>query len=214
MSHPAIAHARPAPTGRRQRLSKTANAKTTLAEFDHGIELDVLTFGQFSIMDAVEAVLDRTGPADVAISTWTAAAADLTRTAQHLHDTRIRTLRMIVDRSFLTRQPDYARLCVDLFGESAIRTTRVHAKFVLVSNDDWHVVMRTSMNLNENPRLEYVQVVDDPNLHEWYATVVDEIFALESPGLTGARNEPDLSGMASVQPTRPVRAGQTVRVGP
>lgn len=199
MNHPAIAHTRPAPKARRQRLSKTTNARDTLAGFGHGVELDILTFGQFSIMDAVEAVLDTTGPADVAISTWTAAAADLTRTAQHLTDARIRSLRMVVDRSFLTRQPAYAATCLELFGPEAIRTTRVHAKFVLVRNAEWAVTLRTSMNLNENPRLEYLQVCDDADLCDWYSAVVDEIFATEEAGMGNRRNGPnELSGMVAM----------------
>lgn len=210
--HPAMAHARPAPK-RRQRLSKTANARETLSAFGRGIEVDILTFGQFSIMDAVEAVLDITGPAEVSISTWTAAAADLTRTAKHLHDERITGLRMLVDRSFLTRQPEYARICLDLFGPAAIRTTRVHAKFVLVVNDEWKVVMRTSMNLNENPRLEYLQVVDDAELCGWYVSVIDEIFADETPGLDGARSTPELAGMESFH-AKTIEMGTIVRTGP
>lgn len=212
MTHPAIAHARPAPANRRQRVSKTANARFTLAEFGPRIELDVLTFGQFSIMDAVEAVLDTTGPADVAISTWTAAAADLTRTAEHLKDSRIRSLRLVVDRSFLTRQPTYAARCVELFGDDALRTTRVHAKFVLIQNDEWNVVMRTSMNLNENPRLEYLQVVDDRELHDWYRSVVDEIFSEEPPGLKGARNALSLGNMDAMTPPT-IAMGTDVRMG-
>lgn len=209
--HPVMARARPAPR-RRQRLSKTANARDTLSEFGRGIEVDILTFGQFSISDAVEAVLERTGPAHVAISTWTAASADLTRTARHLHDERIQSLRLLVDRSFLTRQPEYARTCLALFGEAAIRTSRIHAKFCLVHNDAWHVVMRTSMNLNENPRLEYLQVVDDADLCAWYLSVIDEIFKTEDPGLGGKRGTPELVGLESYIPTT-IQMGRTVKMG-
>lgn len=216
MTHPAVIHQRPAPK-RTRRLSKVTNARDTLAGFGHGMELDCLTFGQFSIMDAVEAILDTTGPSDVAISTWTAAAADLSRTAQHLRDERIRSLRMVVDRSFLTRQPDYAKLCIELFGPDAIRTTRVHAKFVLIRNAEWAVTIRTSMNLNDNPRLEYLQVCDDSELCEWYTQIVDELFAQESPGLEGARGAPDLANMASLPGSRtPITVSPmaSVKVGP
>ena len=217
MNHAAISHARPAPRARKQRLSKTTNARDTLTGFGHGVELDILTFGQFSIMDAVEAVLDLTGPADITISTWTAAAADLTRTAQHLRDARMRSLRMVVDRSFLTRQPAYAATCLELFGEAAIRTTRVHAKFVLVHNDDWQITMRTSMNLNENPRLEYLQICDDAELCAWYSQIVDEIFTEEPPGLQGARGTPELNAMRTIPGTATVISATpaaAIRVGP
>lgn len=99
-------HTRKTPA-RTIRVSKVANARESLAEFGRGREIYCLTFGQFSLMDAVEAVLDKTGPAHVAISTWTAGGADLTRSAEHLHDQRILSLRLIVDGSFGARQPGY-----------------------------------------------------------------------------------------------------------
>jgi len=211
----ARSHVRPPPAPRPRRIAKTVAARDALAGFDHGVELDVLTFGQFSIMDAVEAILDVTGPADVSIATWTAAAADLRRSEAHLQDERIRSLRLIVDRSFLTRQPDYAALCVELFGADSIRTTRLHAKFVTVVNADWHVVIRTSMNLNENPRLEYMQTCDDAELCAWFLSVVDDIFAEEPPGIDGARGTPTLGSMPEVQRRNGVAVSRVpVRVGP
>jgi hypothetical protein len=129
----ARSHTRPTPT-RRPRVSKITNARDALADFARGHETYCLTFGQFSLMDAVEAVLDKTGPAHVVISTWTAGGADLSRSAEHLHDQRILSLRLVVDCSFGQRQPGYLAQCRELFGDDAIRTTRTHAKFVVITN--------------------------------------------------------------------------------
>jgi hypothetical protein len=176
------------------RVIRTANARTALRGLTHTTELYVLTFGQFSLLDAVQAILETTGPADVTISTWTAATADLTRAEAFLKDGRIRSLRFLVDRSFLTRQPGYAAQLVRAFGDDAIRTTRTHAKFATIHNPDWAVAVRTSMNMNENPRLEHLEVGHDPDLVRFLTGVVDEIWASEPPGLTGARTTPHLAG--------------------
>ena len=64
----ALSHTRKTPA-RRPRVSKITNARDALSDFDRGMETYCLTFGQFSLMDAIEAVLEKTGPADVAIST-------------------------------------------------------------------------------------------------------------------------------------------------
>lgn len=211
--HPATAKARPAPR-RRPRVSKVANARDTLAEFDKGREVYVMTYGQFSIMDAVDAVLEKTGPADVSISTWTAASADLSRSAEHLHNNRIRSIRFLVDRSFLTRQGRYAAKLIELFGENSVRTTRSHAKFVTIVNDEWNVVMPTSMNLNENRRLEFLHVADDPELCAFFNAVVDEVFAEEPAGLKGTRDVPLLAGLDEITPESMVEMARgTVSVG-
>lgn len=51
------------------KVAATANARTALAEWDRGLTTSVLTFGQFSLFDAILAVLDRTGPAHVDLAT-------------------------------------------------------------------------------------------------------------------------------------------------
>ena len=209
----AVSHTRPAPK-RRPRVSKVTNARDALSDFDRGMETYCLTFGQFSLMDAVEAILEKTGPADVAISTWTAGNADLSRSAASLHSGSIRSLRFVADCSFGQRQPGYLAELVRLFGEDAIRTTRTHAKFVVISNDDWMVAVRTSMNLNENPRLESIEVSDDPELAGFLLRVVDEIFAEEEPGDFRTKSRPGLPGMQGVLPVERVEMGRHVSTGP
>lgn len=208
----AQSHTRPAPR-RAPRLSKVTNARDALSDFGRGMETYCLTFGQFSLMDAVEAVLEKTGPADVAISTWTAGNADLSRSAEHLHDGNIRSLRFIADCSFGQRQPGYLAELVRLFGDEAIRTTRTHAKFVTVTNDEWAVAIRTSMNLNENPRLESIEVSDDPALAGFLLRVVDEIFAEEKSGDYRTKSRPELPGVDGILPQGLLEMGRHVSTG-
>lgn len=209
----AKSHTRKTPA-RRPRLSKVTNARDALADFGRGMETYCLTFGQFSLMDAVEAVLDKTGPAHVALSTWTAGGADLSRSAEHLHNERILSLRLVVDCSFGQRQPGYLAQCRELFGDDAIRTTRTHAKFVVITNDEWHVAVRTSMNLNENPRLESIEVSDDTALAGFLLAIVDELWTEEKPGDYTTKSRPDLAGIQGVTPRATVSMSRGgIRVG-
>lgn len=198
---------------RRPRLSKVTNARDALADFGRGVETYCLTFGQFSLMDAVEAILEKTGPADVTLSTWTAGGADLSRSAEHLHNGHIRSMRFVCDCSFGQRQPGYLAKLRELFGDDAIRTTRTHAKFAVLTNDSWQVAVRTSMNLNENPRLESIEVSDDPVLAGFLLSVVDELFAEESVGDFRTKSRPVLAGLEAVMPAERVEMGRGVAVG-
>lgn len=72
----AIAHTRPSRKAR-ARLSKVASARDTIDGFGHGMDVVGLTFGQFSLLDLIEAALELTGPADVTISTWSAGFYDV-----------------------------------------------------------------------------------------------------------------------------------------
>lgn len=193
----AQAHTKPA--HRAVRTAKTATAAEAIGRIERGSDTFILTFGQFSLIDALVAILDQTGPADVVISTWTAADAHLERSRDLLESAQIKSLRMIVDRSFETRQPDYCYHMRRLFGPECIRAIRTHAKFLLIRSATMDVVCRTSMNLNENPRLENIEVSEDRGLAEFFQRVTDDIFAEVAEG----ENMSPLPTLASLQESFP-----------
>jgi hypothetical protein len=157
-------------------------AAEALGPIVHGCEIYSLVSGQFSLIDVIGHVLGCTGPADLVLSTWTAAGADLEIAYGLMTDGRIRRVRFIVDFSFPSRQPAYCGALRERFGDAAIIVTKNHAKFVLVTNDDWKVVVRTSMNLNLNRRLENIEISEDPGLAAFLLDVVDRLFLSEAPG--------------------------------
>lgn len=132
-------------------LHKTTSAALAIGPLVSGMERYCLTFGQFSLVDALEHLVEQAGPCELVVSTWTAARADAERAAKLLEDGRITRFRLLVDRSFVARQPVYCERVVELFGDDAIRTTRTHAKFAVASNEEWALAVRTSMNLKRQP---------------------------------------------------------------
>ena len=159
------------------------NACDAIGDLTQGCEIFILTYGQFSLIDAIAALLKKTGPADVILSTWTAGHTDLTTAANLLAGPEIKSFRMMVDRSFLTRQPGYCRRMIDLFGTDCLRTWRAHAKFAVIKNAQWTLAIRTSMNLNTNPRIENLEISDDPALCEFFVTIADDLFAEQNSGI-------------------------------
>lgn len=180
------------------RVAKQGRARDAIGELATGCEIYILTFGQFSLIHALTAILEQTGPADVNVSTWTAAHAHLEESAKMLEHKAIKSLRFVVDRSFLTRQPAYCARMRELFGDTCIRTCRSHAKFMTVRNERWNLGIRTSMNLNENPRLENLEISDDPTICDFLCDLVDDIFAQHSEGDFSAPI-PDLGTLENVE---------------
>lgn len=80
------------------RVERLATARQTFAGLDPGCEVYVLTHGQFSLIDALAALLERTGPARATISTWSAAHADLEHAARFLERGDLTAVRFLVDR--------------------------------------------------------------------------------------------------------------------
>lgn len=158
-------------------LRRKESATVALAELERdGCELFGLTKGQFSLTDMIKVILVKTGSAALTISTWTAASADVTQMMELLASGQITSCRWLVDLTFVRRCPSLAQQIRARFGDDAIRVTKTHAKFCTIVNDKWQVALRSSMNLNQNPRLESFQVGHDPELCCFLDEVVTQIW--------------------------------------
>ena len=160
-----------------RRVQYAANVAEALGTLEHSCEIYGLARGQYSLIDIIEHILGQTGPADLVISTWTAAGADIDYALRLCENGSVRSLRWLVDASFPLRQPGYCAAMRERFGDESIRVTENHAKFVLLGNAAWAIVLRTSMNLNENRRLESFEVSDDRELFAYLMEVVAALFA-------------------------------------
>lgn len=165
-----------------RRTVSRASAAETIGELTPGCEIFGLSKGQFSLVDIIEHVLKYTGPASVLLSTWTAANADLTFAYELLRNGSIMAIRFVVDFSFSTRQPEYCAALREKFGDDAVRVTKTHAKFVVIRNAAWSVVIRSSMNLNENRRLESFEISDCRQMADFCEEVVDALFESQRVG--------------------------------
>jgi len=160
-----------------------------VGEITPGCEVYGLTMGKWSLVDLIEHCLRATGPADVMISTWTAAGADIGFAHALLKNGSIRSMRFVVDASFQIRQPAYCAALRAAFGDDAIRMTENHAKFVTIKNDRWNLVLRGSMNLNENRRLESFEISDCADMMSWLIETIDALFAKQSDTFSKSRHE-------------------------
>jgi hypothetical protein len=186
------AHRRDRTAGRVVRRAITVQtAAAAIGPITPGCEIFGLSKGAFSLVDIIEHCLGATGPADVVISTWTAAAADLGFAYALMREDKIRSCKFIVDFSFPVRQPAYAAALRERFGDDSIRVTKSHAKFITIRNAEWNIVIRTSMNLNENKRLESFEISDDAGLASYLAEVVAALFEAQPAGAAFDRRPMD-----------------------
>lgn len=52
----------------------------------------------------------------------------------------------------------------------------MHAKFAVMTNEKYHLAIRTSMNLNENRRIENFEISDDKLLADYLTSIIDGFF--------------------------------------
>jgi hypothetical protein len=130
----------------------------SLQDFGKDTRVVGLTMGEFSLIDLIHAVLQKTGPASVIVATWSAGIKDAHQVRWMIDTDLITDFKILTDHSYVTRQAKYAASLEDLFGIENIRTSEMHAKFVLIQNDEFKVAITSSMNLNANKTCELFEV--------------------------------------------------------
>ena len=158
------------------------SARVAFAGARDGAALHGVTDGTWSLIDALRELLRICGPSHLTLATWTAAAADLREAERLLRARSLLGLRLIVDRSFQTRQPRYCALARSLFGDESIRIWNSHAKFAVLEGELLTALYLTSANLNRNPRVESFSLFFSRELAAEYLQVTEDLYRVQAPG--------------------------------
>lgn len=164
-------------------MRRAESAAAAIADLTRANELYGFTKGQFSLLDLIIACLARTGPARLFISTWTAARHEILKLADLAAAGQLVEVRWLIDFTFARRDPEAAHQIRQTFGLDSIRVSQNHAKFALFENDRWQLVLRSSMNLNMNPRFEDFCLAHDPPLATFLRNIIDEIWRKQKRSL-------------------------------
>ncbi len=167
---------RRAPGARRYAGSGVSGAAAMVGVVRAGEEITGITNGQFGLIDLIEHLLSQTGPADVVISTWTMGIYDAERARAFCANGDIKKIRWLVDPSMFGRRPELSGQLVERFGVEAFRAVNTHAKFAVLRGDALAVVVRSSMNLNPNKRIENFDITADPGMCSWFEGFADAVF--------------------------------------
>lgn len=161
---------------RRHRDINAASAADAIGPIEKGMDVSGLSKGQFSLIELLMHILDASGPAHLNLTVWSAGESDLEKIRDLIDDGKIASVRWLVDPSFFNRKKHYSHLLPLFFGEESICCTKVHAKYITIKSETHSFVVRTSMNLNENKRLEHYDVTEGQEIFQYYSSFSDSIF--------------------------------------
>lgn len=145
-------------------------------KFEKDVRIIGLTMGRFSLIDLIHSILKRTGRARVIVGTWSAGIKDVHQVKWMLDSDLISDFKILTDHSYKTRQKKYAASIEDLFGLENIRTSEMHAKFVLIENNNYKVAIRSSMNLNANKTCELFEIDEGEDIYNFLMEFVLHTF--------------------------------------
>ena len=147
-----------------------------VGEISPGMRRFGFTAGQFSLSDLIDYVLAEIGPSDLYLSTWAANKDGLKKAFEFLRNGRIRNIKFMIDTGAKNYRDKDFGILLDRFGD-CIRTTRIHAKFVVIRNEKWNVIIRTSANLNKNMRLENFEIDENKEFADFFQKFFDTAFS-------------------------------------
>ncbi len=168
-------------------VRKLKSAAEAIDGLDHDHEFYGFTRGQFSLIDLILSIQRITGPCHLTVSTWTAAQHELDTLYALCQRGDLTGTRWLIDFSMARREPAMTSQMRERFGWNNIRVAQIHAKFQMFQNPEWQIVLRSSMNLNMNPRCEDFTLAHDPELAGFLNTILDELFAKQPKALADAR---------------------------
>lgn len=154
----------------------SGNSDFAISKLEKNKRIIGLTKGDFSLIDLIHSILKKIGKSKVICCTWSAGIKDANQVKWLLNSKLIESFTLVTDHSYVTRQKKYALAIEDLFGVENIRTSEIHAKFVLIQNKEWNLAIRTSMNLNANKTCETFEIDDDIEIFNFYLNFINETF--------------------------------------
>lgn len=153
-------------------------AKQAIGIIYSGMELYGISAGQFHFINIIEYLVEQVQePMSLIVTSWTIAKFEASRLAIIKGGGNVKRLRIVVDSSMLNLVPKSFNFLEDLIGDDSIRFLRCHCKFAVITSCNWNIAVRTSMNLNQNKRLENFEISDCKVLAEYMTSIVDSIFA-------------------------------------
>lgn len=155
--------------------SSTIGVAQIVGDIEKGMKRFGLTAGQFSLSDLIEYILNKIGPSDLYLSTWAASSEGLKKTFAFLESKMIRNVKFMIDTGAKQYRDRQFGELIDRFGD-CLRTTRIHAKFVVIRNENYSIVIRTSANLNRNTRLETFEIDECEKFADFFQAFFNEAF--------------------------------------
>ncbi len=170
--------------------AKLCRAEQALAEAMPKLERNTtthfLTAGAWALHDLVRHIVRQTGPAHLIGFTWSITEPAVRQLVKMRNEGDILSMSLIID----TAMSKWSRAACLFAQNNALdfRTTPIHAKGFLITNDEWSVSVISSANFSNNPRIEAGVITDNPDIYNFHREWID-------PTIKGAdvfSGQPDL----------------------
>jgi len=151
------------------------NIKETVGDMKKGMHLYCFSDGQFSLIAILGYILNKIGKSNIWIASWTIGLDSIQALKIFRDRCQIGDIKILIDRSYDSRNKIYSIKLKQAIGENNIYTISNHAKMVIICNETWNISIITSMNMNKNKRLEFVEIIESKAMAEFIIQTFKDI---------------------------------------
>lgn len=175
---------------RSRHLARRAKSEAVLAEvlpavIEPGDSWDVVSHGDVDSLSFLAHLIRGTWFDHVLVSTWCIARTDLDQLGEWLNAGRIGQLDLYLGEIFPGQYVGEYERTKELVRDYGARLViaRNHSKVTLATNASTgtHLAIRSSANVNTNPRIEQTTVTNDRTLVEFYREFFEGIRSIDRP---------------------------------
>lgn len=138
--------------GTKRIACKASQLSEQLNALSSDCDIEFCTAGEFSFHHLIEALLEITGPADLYLSTWTIKEDPARVLASLKQKGVIKSLYCVFDHRVRTLDAKHFHFVEKV--ATSISLTQCHAKAAVLLGEKMNVVITTSANMSNNPRIE------------------------------------------------------------
>lgn len=165
--------------------TRQQRVRDTLGDFprEPGDIAHVVSAGTWSCHDLIRVLLERTGPAELIMSTWSISEEGWRMLIDLRDEGQITKLTTLLDWRIGHRNPDvtsYAKTSARDRGDE-LAITNNHSKVYVLRNELWAISLISSANLTNNPRIEASVIHEDRAVADWHARWITETVRKSNP---------------------------------
>ncbi len=134
------------------------SAELSIGPIEKGMSIFGITRGQFSMIDIVLYAIDELEDCELSLWTWCIADYEIKCVETLMNSGKLKKATLIIDSSARGKNLDILNTWIEKFGLESVRFVVNHSKIATIKSKDLELLIRGSMNLNNNPRFEQFDI--------------------------------------------------------
>lgn len=130
----------------------------------HDVNIHFPTAGTWSSYQFLDWIVRKIGPCEMFLTSWTISEKAVKTILKLSGEGFCQSIKILLDGRVRTMCPQAYQMAKANFPE--IKLMKIHAKLIVLRNEDWHVSVSSSANLGRNPSVEKYVICTDKKVVE------------------------------------------------